>query len=127
MDDVAEDIEHLYHGIEDFMNPKSPLMSKGIELDAKLRFSPAVQKMIKMFFDDMGIKNWDQLGEALERIGERVETDIENCPYFRRMRLAAERMIRYAINHLRIEDVPAKGSMRTEWANRFINQVYDVF
>jgi len=53
--------------------------------------------LIKMFLKDFGIHSEKDLVEAATAIGERVEHDIEMCPHFRRMKLAVERMLRYAM------------------------------
>lgn len=65
---AAEDIEHVYNDFRNLMDVKNPLTAKSLELDAKLRFSPAVQEMIKMVFEDFGIKSEEDIMRAGEAI-----------------------------------------------------------
>ena len=65
-----------------------------------MRFSPAVQKLIKMFMKDLGVKSPKDLEHALERLAKRAVSDIRKCPYFRRMRLSVERWVRYFAKHI---------------------------
>lgn len=58
---AAEDIEHVWNDFSNLMDVKNPLTAKSLELDAKLRFSPAVQEMIHMVFEDFGIKSVEDL------------------------------------------------------------------
>lgn len=63
---VAEDIQDTWNDFSKLMDQKNPLMAKAIELDAKIRFSPAVQEMKKMIFEDFGIKSVRDLENAAE-------------------------------------------------------------
>lgn len=103
---AAEDIEQVWRDFGHLMDPKNPLTAKSIELDAKLRFSPAVQKLKNMVFEDFGIKTEKDLLDAAMKIANRVENDMENCPYFRRMQKAVERMMRFAMKNIKVTDLP---------------------
>lgn len=98
--DFFEDAQHLGEHIDEFFDPETPLMKEGIKLDAEVRYSPNMQKLIKMVMKDFGIKSGNDLQKAVEAIGKRVVHDIESCPYYRRSKLAAERMMRYAMKSL---------------------------
>jgi hypothetical protein len=65
-----------------------------------------------MFMKDLGIKSKKDLGDAIEKLAMRVESDIESCPYFRRMRLAVERMVRFFCDSIQIKDLPWYKSQR---------------
>jgi len=98
--DFAEDLEHIAEDVGDFLDPENPFTAEGIRLDAEVRFSAPVQKLLKMFMSDFGIKSEHDLERAVEDIAEHVERDLESCPYYRRARKATERMMRFAMKHL---------------------------
>ena len=120
--DMAQDVRHFVEDVEDFMDPKNPTMAKGIKLDAQLRFSPNVQKLIKMVMKDFNIKNEHDLERAFEKIVRHVGKDIASCPYFRRSEMAAERMLRFAMKSLKISDLP--WSRRERWVNDVAKKLY---
>jgi len=122
---VVEDMENLWEDFEEFMDPKSPLQAKGIELDAKLRFSPNVQKLLKMIMDDFNIHSEKDLEKAVEKIAMHIGKDLAGCPYYRRARLSGERMVRYAMKNVKISDLP-KGA-RMSWVNGIAEDLRNIF
>jgi len=59
-----------------------------------------------MVMKDLDIHSEKDLENAVERIANRVEKDLDSCPYYRRTRLAGERMLRYAMKSLKIRNLP---------------------
>lgn len=59
-----------------------------------------------MVFKDFGIKSREDLFRMVVQIANRVEDDIENCPFFRRAKKAAERMLRFQMKSLEVSDLP---------------------
>lgn len=49
---------------------------------------------------------------------------MEDCPYFRRMRLAVERMLRYAMKNIQVDDLPE--GKRVEWVNDLTRRLHDI-
>lgn len=49
---------------------------------------------------------------------------MENCPYFRRMRKAVERMLRYAMKNVNVSDLPE--GKRVAWVNDLSKRLYDI-
>jgi hypothetical protein len=115
--DMGEDFENLWNDFADVMNPDTALMKRGIKLDAELRWSPKLQKLISMVMNDFGIKSENDLVDAVMRIAERVGEDVENCPFYRRSRLAGERMLRYAMKSLKVSDLEVSHEKRAKWIN----------
>lgn len=120
--DMAQDVRHFVEDVDDFLDPKNPTMAKGIKLDAQLRFSPNVQKLIKMVMKDFNIKNEHDLEKAFEKVVMHVGKDLASCPYFRRSRMAAERMLRFAMKSLKISDLPY--GRRERWVNDIAKKLY---
>ena len=79
---------------------------------------------MKMVMKDFGIHSEKDLMQAAEKIAHRLESDMENCPYFQRMRKAVERMLRYAMKHVEVSDLPT--GKRMEWVNDLSKQLYTI-
>lgn len=52
--DVAEDIEHIMQDVDRLMDPEYALTKKSIELDAAIRFSEPMQKLMAQIGSDFG-------------------------------------------------------------------------
>lgn len=112
--DIAEDAHDLLREVERMLDLKRPLNQKSIKLDAAVRFSKPVQKMIKMIFADLGIKSMKDLEHVIEQIAMKGEDMIEHCPYFQRMKKTGERMIRFAMTHVQVDDLPNDNTTKRE-------------
>jgi hypothetical protein len=55
---------------------------------------------------DLQINSVHDLEEVVEKVGTRVVGDIQSCPYFRRIRKAAERFLRFAMKNIDVSDLP---------------------
>jgi len=75
-----------------------------------------------MFMKDLGIKSKKDLGDAIEKLAMRVESDVESCPHFRRMKLAAERMLRFFCDSITIKDLPRE--KRVQWVDDLTRKIY---
>lgn len=93
--DVAEDAKDLARDFGRMMDLHRPINQKAIELDAAVRFSNPVQKLVKMVLADFGIKSEKDAREAGRAIEHAVEEGLENCPMIDRVRKAAERFVRF--------------------------------
>lgn len=120
--DIFEDLEDLNEDLDDFYDPKSPLMAKWIKLDAELRWSPNVQKMVGMVADDLNIHSEKDFRAAAERVVTTVGEKIEHCPLLERLRKTSERIVRVACKNIEIGDLPT--GKRMEWVNDLASTLY---
>ena len=77
-----------------------------------------------MVMKDFGIKSENDLVDAVIKIAERIGEDVENCPFYRRSRLAGERMLRYAMKRLKVSDLPQR--VRVKWVNSLARKLKSI-
>ena len=103
------------------MNPEYPLTRDGIKMDALVRFSPKVQELAKMIMKDFGITSERDLETAMMKLADGLEGMVENDPYFQRARKAGERVLRYAMDHIEVTDLPT--GKRMQWVNQLAGEL----
>jgi len=80
--DVFEDLEDLNDDINDILDPKYPAAARGIKLDAALRWTPDVQKVLGMVADDFNIHNEKEFNTRANTILRNLNDKLEACPRF---------------------------------------------
>jgi len=119
--DIAEDLEDIFEDLDKLMDPEYPLTRDGIKLDAAVRFSPKVQELAKMIMKDFGITSERDLETAMMKVADGLEGMVENDPYFQRARKAGERVLRYAMDHIEVTDLPT--GKRMQWVNQLAGEL----
>jgi hypothetical protein len=73
---LSKDIAALY---------KSPMARNQRRLEKLTLNDPHFQAMFKMLQDDIDVHSWGQLETRLHQLGERVATELKNCPHFQKV------------------------------------------
>lgn len=98
---------------------KKLIMSKMAEKNGKLGMATFddehFKNIVQMFFDDMGVENWDQLELKLHKIGMKIAKKMEKCKKMQRLFRHVGRLIDTAERTKTLFDLPDKEEAEKWW------------
>ena len=74
-----------------------------------------MKKMVEMFFEDMGVENWDQLVMKLQKMGMKIAEKMMKCEKTQRLFRDVKRLIDLAERTKEIFDMPKKEDVEAWW------------
>merc|ERR1712060_219213 len=94
---------------------ESPMLKKNMELGMTALGNPHFQKMQAMFFEDLGIKSWDELEAKLYKIGYQIYGKMKKCPKLKKLFRQVMRLVELAERSKEVFDMPDMGKVEAWW------------
>lgn len=76
------------------------------------------RKIVEMFFDDMGVESWEELGEKLEKMAMKAAKKMSECPKMQKLFKQIMRLVKMAERTQEIFDVPSEKDVKAWLAER---------